>query len=505
MREDGGVFLCLSNPVLKAAASCVGMLLMLLTAIPSCLGAEPIRLHPDNPHYFLFRGRPTVLITSGEHYGAVLNLDFDYVRYLDELRSKNLNLTRTFSGSYRELPGSFAIPDNTLGPARGRFICPWARSTTPGAADGGNKFDLTQWDEAYFRRLKDFLSEASRRGIVVEFSLFCVLYNDDLWNFSPMNARNNVNGIGDMPKEEVLTLHDSALTRVQEAMVRKIVEEINGFDNFYYELVNEPYFLPVSQDFHDRMAGVIVESEASLPNKHLIAQNYNNGFEKVCNPSPSVKVHNFHYANPPITVAMNYGLNQPISFDEDGFRGAGNRAYRVNAWEFLLAGGAVYDGLDYSFTASHPDGTFPVPEDSPGGGSSALRKQLQILRQFIESFDFIHMNPDNSIIKGGVARGDRLTYTWKYRDCSWWDLVEDPPDTRAWALVNRGQAWAVYIKGGNQCAPELDLPAGSYKAEWINTKTGGMEKEEEVRHPGGTAKLTSPPYRADIALRVRRE
>src|SRR5262245_11031978 len=35
--------------------------------------AEPLALHPDNPHYFLFRGKPTILITSGEHYGAVLN------------------------------------------------------------------------------------------------------------------------------------------------------------------------------------------------------------------------------------------------------------------------------------------------------------------------------------------------------------------------------------------------------------------------------------------------
>lgn len=42
-------------------------------------------LHPDNQRYFLFRGEPTVLVTSGEHYGAVLNRDFDYVRYLDAL------------------------------------------------------------------------------------------------------------------------------------------------------------------------------------------------------------------------------------------------------------------------------------------------------------------------------------------------------------------------------------------------------------------------------------
>jgi hypothetical protein len=43
---------------------------------------EPIRWHPKNPHYFLFRGKPTVLTTGGEHYGSVLNGDFDYQKYL---------------------------------------------------------------------------------------------------------------------------------------------------------------------------------------------------------------------------------------------------------------------------------------------------------------------------------------------------------------------------------------------------------------------------------------
>jgi hypothetical protein len=38
---------------------------------------KPLALHPDNPHYFLFRGEPAILITSAEHYGAVLNGDFD--------------------------------------------------------------------------------------------------------------------------------------------------------------------------------------------------------------------------------------------------------------------------------------------------------------------------------------------------------------------------------------------------------------------------------------------
>jgi hypothetical protein len=133
---------------------------------------EPLKLHPQNPHYFLFRGKPTILITSGEHYGAVLNLDFDYVKYLTTLRTDGLNHTRTWVGTYREIPGSFGITDNTLAPLPGRYVCPWARSAEPGYSQGGNKFDLTKWDEAYFTRLKDFLGQASRHGIVVEMNLW---------------------------------------------------------------------------------------------------------------------------------------------------------------------------------------------------------------------------------------------------------------------------------------------------------------------------------------------
>ena len=91
----------------------------LVAAVTAC--AQPLSLHPENTHYFLFAGRPTVLITSGEHYGAVLNRDFDYKRYLDTLRADHLNLTRTFSGSYREVAGNFAIASNTLAPAPGKF------------------------------------------------------------------------------------------------------------------------------------------------------------------------------------------------------------------------------------------------------------------------------------------------------------------------------------------------------------------------------------------------
>ena len=84
---------------------------VLLRTLPACLLAtlsvfaaaakdRPLALHPDNPHYFLWRGQPTVLITSAEHYGAVLNLDFDYAPYLKELEARKLNNTRVFTGVF---------------------------------------------------------------------------------------------------------------------------------------------------------------------------------------------------------------------------------------------------------------------------------------------------------------------------------------------------------------------------------------------------------------------
>jgi len=52
-----------------------------------------------NPHYFNFRGRTVALITSGEHYGAVFNGNFDYKKYLSALAADGLNYTRNFRRS----------------------------------------------------------------------------------------------------------------------------------------------------------------------------------------------------------------------------------------------------------------------------------------------------------------------------------------------------------------------------------------------------------------------
>jgi hypothetical protein len=599
---------------------------MLATLLLAATVAAPLALHPENPRYFLFRGKPTVLVTSGEHYGAVLNLDFDYVRYLDALAKDGLNLTRLFSGTYREVPASFGITDNTLAPKPGRYVAPWARGTAPGDFDGGMRFDLTRWDESYFRRLRDFMTEAQRRGVVVEMNLFCPFYEEVLWDASPMNARNNVNGVGRVPRDEVYTPKHAALTAVQEAVTRKIVAELNGFDNLYFEVANEPYFGGITLEWQHHVAQLVAETEAKLPNRHLVSMNIANGSAKVEEPSPHVSIFNFHYATPPDAVALNAHLRGVIGENETGFRGKDDVLYRTEGWAFLLAGGGLYNNLDYSFTPAHPDGTF-LDYTSPGGGNPGFRRQMGVLKDFVHSFDFVRMRPLRSVVEAPatlaaqalveagrqyavylhqpVGEGSfaarwtgridpatsgtyRLAFVSDDGARLWADgrlLIDDwgdhaPTEDAATVEMAAGRPVEVrieYYQGGGGAtarlkwtrpdgvtevipadrlrlpdgsgpglraeffegrvfdAPEavrvdpaidfewppaprpiarpgwsgsveigLDLPAGRYRAEWVDPKSGAVGEAEALGHPGGRRRLASPAFAEDVALAVRR-
>ena len=451
--------------------------------------AQPLKLYPDNPHYFVFEGKPTVLVASGEHYGAVINRGFDYVRYLETLRRDHLNLTRTFSGAYREAPGTFHIASNTLAPAPGKFIAPWRQTE--------GKFDLTRWDDAYFARLKDFLSVARRNGVIVELVLFCPFYEDSMWQLSPMNARNNVNGLGAVGHTDVLALKDQRLTETQDALVRKIVGEMRGFDNLYYEICNEPYFGGVTLDWQEHIARTIADAGGNTETKHLIAQNWANGSSVVDRPNPMVGLFNFHYSRPPASVAMNWKLDRAIGNNETGFDGPGDATYRIQGWDFVMAGGALYNNLDYSFAVGHEDGSFTPTAATPGGGSAELRRQLGYLRAFFEEIPFWRMQPTPSIVTA-------------------------PEGTSVRVLAEAGQLYAVYLHHGrvvkgakppyevdNKAASRplaLKLPRGSYAVKWRDTRSGADVKEEalDAADPEAEVRLATPSYAEDIALVIRR-
>lgn len=457
-----------------AAMKC--LLLAFLCAATPVHGA-PLALHPDNPHYFLFRGKPTVLMSSGEHYGAVLNLDFDYLKYLDTLAADGLNLTRTFSGTYIEPQGAFGIARNTLAPKPDRFIAPWARSEPSG------KFNLEKWDDRFFARLRDFVAQAGNRGIVVELTLFCPMYEDVQWKLSPMNAANNTSGVGAIGRNDVHTLDRSGhLLAVQESLVRKIVAELREADNLCYEICNEPYFGGVTIQWQHHIADIITDAEREFAHRHLITQNIANGSEKIEKPHPSVSVFNFHYASPPDAVALNYGLNKVLGDNETGFQGTADDHYRMEAWEFVLAGGGLFNNLDYSFTAGHEDGTFQYPATQPGGGNAGFRKQMKVLKDFIHGFEFVKMKPARHLVRGTL-----------------------PKNSRCQMLAEPGRQYAAYFKGANHFAFAIDLPPGNYRIQWLDVATGSRDIPMKRMHKGGPAQFQIPKELHECALSVLRD
>jgi hypothetical protein len=473
--------------------ACLAGLLALLSARDAAAAAS-LRLCPENTRYLEHRGRPALIIGSGEHYGAVLNEDFDFKKYLAALNRDGLNHTRTFTGAaYVEPQGAFNIARNTLAPRGDRYRAPWARSQQPGYAGGGNRFDLSRWDDAYFQRLRDFIAEADRRNVIVEVNLFCPFYGEEQWRLSPFHPDNNVNNAGvNVSRTNVYTLDKhGGLLEWQEKFVRKIVAELRDLDSFYYEICNEPYFGGVTLDWQAHIAALIAREQQGHPNPKLISQNIANDKARVDQRLANVDIYNFHYAIPPDTVALNWSLERPIGDNETGFRGVNNLPYRVEAWDFMLAGGALFSHLDYSFTVGHEDGSFVFPPSQPGGGNPDLRRSFRALREFLEGFDFIHMRPDPDVIAGGV-----------------------PPARHARALAQPGRAVAIYIRPDPPTKRpekpvaarlELRLAPGAWKAEWVSPETGEVLKTESAEGGAAPAVLQSPEFPEDISLRLIHE
>ena len=110
---------------------------------------------------------------------------------------------------------------------------------------------------------------------------------------------------------------------------------------------------------------------------------------------------------------------------------------------------------------------------------AAMRKQLRILKDFIEGFSFIHLKPDATLVRGGVPKGGTVH-----------------------VLARSGEQYAIYLHGGKEATLMLDVPVGRYRAEWVNTLNGNVDKSEQITHGGGTLRLGSPEYKDDVALRV---
>ncbi len=468
---------------------------------PGTRELAPIELHPENPNYFIFRGKPTILVTSGEHYGAVMNSRFNFELYLATLAREGFNYTRIFTGPYSEMGGmAFGIENNTMNPEPGAWVTPWPYDSL------GAKFDLDRWNQPFFDRLHQFMQKAMLEGIVVEVTLFTSFYSDNQWQITPFNPKNNhLNGLDSMTFKKLNTMENGPIMAYQEAYVRKMVKELNQYPNLIFEIQNEPWSdnphfeetIPVdtlirshrwqrtvetanetSLEWQNKIAGFIHSEESGLPEKHLIAQNISNFRYRVADINPLVSVINFHYAYPEAAY-WNLHLNRAISLDETGFMPHQDIYYRSEAWKFLLGGGATYNNLDYSFTVGHEDGSYPIAGRTPGWGGTAFRKQLRIMKEFLEGFDFLKMKPANHLLT--VTMGRLPGYA---------------------VFAEEGKQYAIYLERENDVEFELKLPVGDYTLSDIDPVVGRETQSLPGRSIDGKIKFYLPATGKDFVVKI---
>jgi len=480
------------------------LVLLSVGFIPGLFG-QPISLFPENPHYFLFNSKPTMLITSAEHYGAVVNKKFDYKAYFDWLGSYGLNYTRIYPGYLTEPPDKW-LKGNSLGLRPDEIIMPWKRSNEPGYAMGGNKFDLDQWDEEFFTRLRDFIEAAAKKEIVVEICFYNAQY-DDCWPLCPLYYKNNIQGVGNCHFNDAQTMDHKDLVTKEAEYVAKITREVNAYDNVILELCDEPIIngtpLEKAGKWLDYMIAIITNTEKNLPKKHLVAQQVEGPLNGPCDFSCDTRIsvvtcqYDYRASGEQLGglrgIDYKYNLMKPIELNETyyyplWYTGDSVGDSRVEAWEFIVGGGSAFNHLNGQYTNENPSGNTP--------DNRKVCYSLKVLKEFMSSLDFVKMTPGRKFVTGGIP-ADAI-----YRGMSW-------PGNQYALYIHHSRctkdssAYTV-VPGNYRHDIILSLQEGKYRAEWVDPVTGIIKPADMADIGSGKKKLTTPVYSIDIALKIKK-
>jgi hypothetical protein len=425
----------------------------------------------SNPRY-LTNGNGKALFLTGYHIqnnfkdrdSANPPAAFDYTSYLDSLVANKMNFIRLWEWEESRLQkpdGSFVYESPQI----------YNRSTTSGAADGGKKFDLSSLNQAYFDRLKTKVEQARSRGIYVGVMLFngwsANNYSTDrhTWRYHPYNASNNVNAVngdtnGNDNGEEVDTLSISAITKLQEAYVNKLLATLKDEPNVIYEVANETligantwqeHFVNFVQARDSHLIGMTSSFDTgSTANSDLDSSPADwiaYGALRLNSTSDT------YIANPPATSGRKVVIidSDHLGVDLLSSDGATTRGW---VWKSFLRGYSVIQLDDSSGTSGLTEG----------------RKAMRLAQSYASRIDLAHMTPQNS------------------------------QSSTAYALVNSGKEYLVYQPGSG--AFTVNLPAGTYNYEWLNTRTGAVTSTGNVTAGGGNKSFS--PTTSEMLLYLKK-
>jgi hypothetical protein len=270
------------------------MFIVLLFTVILCISvyAEPtngpLRVCPDNPRHFADADGKAILLVGSHVWYNLVDMGpqdpprpFDYDAYLDWMGKYGHNFMRMWTWEMvkwdTKANGAHARKDVTTFYVEPH---PWQRSGNGKAVDGKPKFDLTKFNPVYFERLRQRIEAARQKGIYVSIMLFegwAMQRIDGSWRLHPFNPENNVNGIngdanGDGKGLEVHELVVDAVTDIQKAYIRKVIDTVNDLDNVLYEISNENH--PESTQWQYAMIRYIREYEKTKPLQHPIGMTF---------------------------------------------------------------------------------------------------------------------------------------------------------------------------------------------------------------------------------------
>lgn len=380
-----------------------------------------VQVLPENPRYFLWRGKPVALIGASENSGAVFNLDFKHDPYLDTVAAARGNIVQVMTGTLIEAPA-----DRSLSPQPGRLLLPWARSTEPGYAGGGEKFDLHKFDPRFFARLRSFVEKAGRRGIVAKVILLAPPARGEAiqWTLSPFHPANNINRIATNSLDAYTLERHGGLLAIQEALVRKVVGELRGLDNVIYEVCYR-FGGRVGPGWVEHMTTVLIDEQRRIGDTSLVAWDLSNGNSREVDPRVAVLDHTL--ADPRV-AAQRHFERRPIGNSSFGFEFLTDAIVRMKAWDFALAGWGLYIQPDESFRPSDPFGVKrPRASASPG---TAERRHLRTLIEFMDGLDLRRLAPASHLLADPPPPG-LVVRTMAQGDGAYLLYARTPPPPRS--------------------------------------------------------------------------
>ena len=242
-----------------------------------------LRLNPVNPRYFTDDSGKAVYLT-GSHTWTVMQdvwlpskppKQMDYAGFLQMMEDNGHNFLRFWQ--HLQLSGGERASQAEYDPL------PYNRSGQGKAADGLPKLDLSDWNEAYFARLRQRVQQAGEKGIYVSIMFFegCAiklsLPEAPSWPYHPFNPANNVNGITDDPMVadtgkalDLFSLNCPQFLHWQKQFVMKVVDAVNDLDNVLFEISNEVPNRKEAFAWLDHMCAFVKQYESGKPKQHPV-------------------------------------------------------------------------------------------------------------------------------------------------------------------------------------------------------------------------------------------